>query len=79
MFRMSVKKVLGQGYSIVIPYMKSRVINFTKSSESVEKDADILLFQKSVELYHLKYTLYVGDVDSSSFKVVRETMEKTTL
>ena len=76
---MSVKKVLGQGYSIVIPYMMSRVINFTKSSESVEKDADILLFQKSVELYHLKYTLYIGDVDSSSFKVVRETMEKTTV
>ena len=37
----------------------------------------ILLFQRSVELYHLKYTLYVGDADSSSFKVVRETMEKT--
>ena len=42
----------------------------------MEKDAAILMFQKSVELYHLKYALYVGDEDSSSFKVVRETMEK---
>ena len=43
----------------------------------MEKDVAILMFQKSVELYHLKYALYVGDEDSSSFKVVRETMEKT--
>ena len=43
----------------------------------MEKDAAILKFQRSAELYHLKYTLYVGDGDSSSFKVVRETMEKT--
>ena len=43
----------------------------------MEKDVAILMFQRSVELYHLKYTLYVGDGDSSSFKVVRETMEKT--
>ena len=43
----------------------------------MEKDAAILMFQRSVELYHLKYTLYVGDGDSSSFKEVRETMEKT--
>ena len=41
---MSVKKVLEQGYSIVIPHMKSRVINYTKSSESMEKDADIPYF-----------------------------------
>ena len=57
--------------------VKSLVINHTKSSESVEKDAAILLFQRSVELYHLKYTLHVGDGGSSSFKVVQGTMEKT--
>ena len=73
---MSVKKVLGQGYSIVMPLMKSLVINHTKSSELMEKDAAILPFQTSVELYHLKYTLYAGAGDSSSFKVVHETMEK---
>ena len=72
---MSVKKVLGQEYSIVIPHMKSRVINLTKFPEAMEKDADILLFQRSVELYHLKYTLYVRDVNESN--VVRETMVKT--
>ena len=75
MFRMSVKKVLGQEYSIVIPHMKSRVINHTKFPEAMKKDADILLFQRSVELYHLKYTLYVRDVNES--KVVSETMVKT--
>ena len=37
----------------------------------------ILLFQRSVEFYHLKYTLYVGDGDSSFFKIVHETMEIT--
>ena len=42
----------------------------------MEKDAAILLFQTSVELYHLKYTLHAGDGDSSSFKVGHETMEK---
>ena len=77
MFRMSVKKVLGPGYSIVMPLMKSLAINHTKSSESMEKDAAILLFQSSVKLCHLKYTLYVGDRDLSFFKVVPETMEKT--
>ena len=39
----------------------------------MEKDAAILMFQRSVKLYHLKYTLYVGDGDSLSFKIVRET------
>ena len=43
----------------------------------MEKDRVILLFQRSVELYHLKYTLYVGYGDSSSFKVVHESMEIT--
>ena len=59
-----------------MPLMKSLVINHTKSSESMEKDAAILLFQNSLKLCHLKYTLYVGDGDLSSFKVVPETMEK---
>ena len=63
--------------TIAIPLLKSLVINHTKSSESMEKDATILLFQMFVELYHLKYTLYPGDGDSSPFTVVRETMEKT--
>ena len=58
-------------------HKESCTINHIKSSESMEKDATILMFQRSVELYNLKYTLYVGDGDSSSFKVVRETMEKT--
>ena len=58
-------------------HKESCKINHTKSSESIEKDADILTFQRSVELYHLKYTLYVGYGDSLSFKVVPETMEKT--
>ena len=57
-------------------HKESCTIKHTKSSESMEKDAAILMFQKSVELYHLKYALYVGDKNSSSFKVVRETMEK---
>ena len=35
------------------------------------------MFQRSVELYHLKYKLYVADGDSLSLKVVRETMKKT--
>ena len=76
MFRMSVKRVLGQGYSIVMLLMKSLVINHTKSSESIAKDAAIFLFQGSVE-GHLKYTFYVGDGDSLSFKVLRKTMKKT--
>ena len=76
MFPMSVKRVFGQGYSIVMLLMKSLVINHTKSSESMEKDAAIFLFQGSVE-GHLKYTFYFGDGDSLSFKVLRETMEKT--
>ena len=58
-------------------HKESCTINHTKSSEPMEKDLAILMFQRSVELYHLKYTLYVGDGDSSSFKVVRETMENT--
>ena len=60
-----------------MPLVKSFVINHTKFSESMEKDRVILLFQRSVELYHLKYTLYVGYGDSSSFKVVHESMEIT--
>ena len=58
-------------------HKESCTINHTKSFESMEKDATILMFQRSVELYHLKYTLYVCNGDSSSFKVVRETMEKS--
>ena len=58
-------------------HKESCTINHTKSSEPMEKDLAILMFQRSVELYHLKHTLYVGDGDSSSFKVVRETMENT--
>ena len=57
-------------------HKESCTTNHTKSPESVEKGVAILMFQRSVELYHLKYTLYVGDRDSSSFKIVRETMEK---
>ena len=56
---------------------ESCTINHTKSSESMENDAAIIMSQRSVKLYHLKYTLYIGDGDSSSFKVVHETIEKT--
>ena len=45
------------GTAIVIPLMKSIVINHTKSSESIEKDAAILLLQSSVE--SLSFEVYI--------------------
>lgn len=46
------------------------LVNHTLSSESMGKDAAIRIFKCSIEKYKLKYTTYVGDGDSSSFKEV---------
>lgn len=42
----------------------------------MEKDAATLMFQSSTDHYHMNYTLYAGEGESSSFKVVRETVER---
>ena len=44
----------------------------------MEKDAAKRMFQRSIDFCHMKYTLYAGDGDSSSFKVVHESMKNKT-
>ena len=42
-------------------------INHEKSAESMEKDAAVTMFLRSVKLHGLMYTTYVGDGDSSAY------------
>ena len=49
-------------------------VNHSKSSESMETEAAITTFMRSIEKHNLKYTTYVGDGDSSSFGEVAEAL-----
>ena len=51
-------------------------INHFKSAESMEKEAAVEMFKRSIPLYNLKYTTYVGDGDSSSYGEVCDAMFK---
>ena len=50
-------------------------VNHTGSSESMEKEAAIEMFLRSVETRTLKYVTFVGDGDSSSYTKVATAME----
>lgn len=50
-------------------------VNHTGSAESMEKEATIEMFSRSVSTRKLKYTTYVGDGDSSSYTKVSQAME----
>ena len=47
-----------------------------KSSESMEKEAAIEMFLRSVEKRGLKYTTYIGDWDSSSYGMVAQVLKE---
>ena len=47
-------------------------INHYGSAESMEKDAAVKMFLRSIAKHNLKYTTYVGDGDSSSYGVVAD-------
>ena len=49
-------------------------VNHSKSSGSMETEAAITIFMRSIEKHNLKYTTYVGDGDSSSFGEVAEAL-----
>ena len=46
--------------------------NHKGPAEAMEKDAAVAMFLRSIEKHKLKYTLYVGDGDSSSYGVVAD-------
>jgi len=47
-------------------------INHTGSAGSMEVQATLEMFLRSIERYNLRYTTYVGDGDSSAFGTVRD-------
>jgi len=47
-------------------------INHSGSAESMEKDAAVEMFLRSIAKHRLKYTVYIGDGDSSSYGVVAD-------
>ena len=51
-------------------------VNHLKSSESMEKEAAIKMFLRSVEKGGLKYTTYIGDGDSSSYGMVAQVLKE---
>lgn len=54
------------------PHKTSCPINHTGASGNMEAAAAIEMFLRSVEKHSLKYTIYVGDGDSSSFAKVKD-------
>ncbi len=50
-------------------------LNFEGSSGSMEGVGASSIFKRSIETRKLKYTTFVGDGDSDTFKVVRECMQ----
>ena len=58
------------------PTEKTAVLIIFKSAESMEKEAAVEMFKRSIPLYNLKYTTYVGDGDSSSYGEVCDAMFK---
>ena len=57
-------------------YEKECPINHIESSWEMEKAAAVTMFLRSIEKHKLWYTVYVGDVDSSSFGEVKESLQK---
>ena len=47
-------------------------INHAGSADSMEVQATLEMFLRSIERYNLRYTTYVGDGDSSAFGTVRD-------
>ena len=47
-------------------------INHHGSSDAIEKDSAVEIFCRSVEKHNLRYTVYIGDGDASSFGEVKE-------
>ena len=50
-------------------------VNHLKSSESMEKEAAIEMFLRSVDKRGLKYITYIGDGDSSSYGMVAQALK----
>ena len=50
-------------------------VNHLKSSESMEKEAAIEMFLRSVDKRGLKYITYIGDGDSSSYGMVAQSLK----
>lgn len=55
---------------------KECAINHIESSGEMEKAAAVTMFLRSIEKHKLRYTVYVGDGDSSSFGEVKESLQK---
>ena len=51
-------------------------INFQGSSGAMEGTGALSIFKRSIDQYKLKYTTFVGDGDSDTFKVVQEGMQE---
>ena len=48
------------------------LINHTGSSGAMEKEGAVAMFMRSIQKHNMRYTVYVGDGDSSSFGAVRD-------
>ena len=55
---------------------KECAINHIQSLGEMEKAAAVTMFLRSIEKHKLRYTVYVGDGDSSSFGEVKESLQK---
>ena len=51
-------------------------INHERSSGAMEKDGAVEIFTRSIDKHKLKYTVFVGDGDSSSFGAVVSAVKK---
>ena len=51
-------------------------INYYGSSGGMEGAGAVAIYKRSIKMRKLKYTKFVGDGDSDTFKIVREEMEK---
>ena len=49
-------------------------INHTDSAGEMEKSTAIEMFLRSLDNYKLRYTTFIGDGDSSSFREVKEVL-----
>ena len=50
-------------------------LNYKGSSGGMEGEGAIAIFKRSIDTRKLKYTIFVGDGDSDTFKVVKESIE----
>ena len=51
------------------------MINHEGSSGAMEKEGAITMFTRSIDKHNMRYTVYVGDGDTSSFGAVKNAVQ----